>query len=56
VDEVLFNTKLGFAFFQPVERFNSNLTFAYSKDYVYDRTDYFGFAWDYRNLIEFRIG
>jgi len=56
VDEVLFNTKLGLAFFQPIERLNSNLIFSYTKDYVYDRTNYLGFAWNYNQLTEFRLG
>jgi hypothetical protein len=56
VDEVLFNTKLGLALFQPIEKFSSNLIFSYSKDYVYDRTSYLGFAWNYKDLTEFRLG
>jgi len=56
VDSVLFNTKLGLALFQPIDRFNSNLIFSYSKDYVYDKTNYYGFAWKYGDLTEFRIG
>ena len=56
VDEVLFNSKLGLAFFQPIKKWQSDLTFAFSKDFVYGKMDYFGFAWEYDKLAELRLG
>ena len=56
VDEVLFNTKLGIAYFQPINRYQSDLILSYSKDFVYDMTDYFGIGWKYRDMTEFRLG
>ena len=56
VDEVLFNTKLGIAYFQYITRYQSNVFFSYSKDFVYNKTDYFGLAWKYKELTEFRLG
>jgi len=56
IDEVLFNTKLGIAFYQPLKKYDSNLIISYSKDFVYNKVDYFGFACQYKDLIEFRTG
>jgi len=55
-DEVLFNTKLGLAYFQPIKRWDSTIIFAFSKDFVYDKTDYFGLAWQYKDFSELRFG
>ncbi len=55
-DEVLFNTKFGFAFKQPIKRLNSSVILAYDKDYVYNKTDHFGMEWVYKNDTKFRLG
>lgn len=55
-DEILFNTKIGFAFFQPIESLDSQLTLSFSKDFVYDKTDYYGIGWKYQDFTELRLG
>ena len=56
VDEVLFNTKLGIAYFHELEKYESTFILAYSKDFVYDKMDYFGVSWKYKELTEIRLG
>ena len=55
-DDILYNTKFGLAFYQPVKKIDSKLIFAYSKDFVYDKIDYYGFALKFKDFTEFRLG
>ncbi|MCK9328568.1 MAG: hypothetical protein PHY08_00165 [Candidatus Cloacimonetes bacterium] len=55
-DEILFNTKLGLAYFQPINSLDSKLILAFSKDFIYEKIDYFGLAWQYKNFTELRLG
>ncbi|MBP7563162.1 MAG: hypothetical protein KA886_05170 [Candidatus Cloacimonetes bacterium] len=55
-DEVLFNTKFGLAYKQPVKKYHSNVTVTYDKDFVYDKTNHFGMEVDYREKTQFRMG
>lgn len=55
-DEVLFNTKVGYALIQPIEKFNSQLIVAYDYDYVYDGTKHLGTEILYKEFVGFRVG
>lgn len=55
-DEVLFNTKLGLAVRQPVEKLKSIVTLAYDVNYVYETTSHFGLDWDYDSKANLRLG
>jgi len=55
-DEVLFNTKLGLALFQPLEFINSSFILSHDVDYVYDKTNHYGFELLYKTLLGFRLG
>jgi len=55
-DEVLFNTKLGLAYEQPVSRLKSKVTLAYDLDYVYQKTSHWGLDWEYNELAALRVG
>ena len=55
-DEVLFNTKLGLALFQPLEFLNSSFILSHDVDYVYDKTHHYGFEFLYKTLLGFRLG
>ncbi|MCD4819098.1 MAG: hypothetical protein K8S23_10445 [Candidatus Cloacimonetes bacterium] len=55
-DEILFNTKIGFAFFQPLEFINSELIFSIDKDYVYEAISHYGAELNYNNIISARLG
>jgi len=55
-DEVLFNTKFGFAFKQPIKKYNSELLLAYDKDFVYDKTDHFGVELKIKDKTKVRMG
>ncbi len=55
-DEILFNTKIGVAIVQPVNKLKSALTVAYDVDYVYDTVSHFGFDWDYNSKANLRFG
>lgn len=55
-DEVLFNTKLGFAFKQPIKKYKSELTIAYDKDFVYDKTNHIGLELKMKEKTNIRMG
>lgn len=55
-DEVLFNTKVGFAFSQPIKKYHSSFIIAYDKDYVYNKTDHIGLEWTYKKDTKLRLG
>ena len=55
-DDILFNTKFGIAYYQSLDALYSNLILSYSKDHIYDKTDYFGLAWNFKDITEFRLG
>ena len=55
-DEVLFNSKLGVAFNQPIPQLNSTLTAAYDYDYVYDGSSHYGLQFSYKDLGSIRAG
>ncbi len=55
-DEVLFNTKVGVALFQPIDRLKSNVTIAYDKGFVYGGTHHFGLDWNYDGKGSLRVG
>ncbi len=48
-DEVLFNTKLGVAFSQPLPKLKSEFVFAYDYDYVYEGCSHYGAEWTYKD-------
>jgi hypothetical protein len=55
-DEILFNTKVGVAIEQPIEKLNSKVTFAYDSDYVYKTIHHFGVDWNYNDKASLRCG
>ncbi len=55
-DEILYNTRVGFALSQPIKALNSNVTIAYDKNYVYNRVAHFGIDFKYKDLLNFRFG
>lgn len=55
-DEILFNTKLGFALNQPLPFWNSNLILSYDHDYVYQGTEHFGLEYSYKKILAVRAG
>jgi hypothetical protein len=55
-DEILFNTKVGFAVDQPFKSLNSTLTLAYDRDYVYGRVYHVGLDWNYDSRANLRLG
>ncbi len=55
-DEILFNTKFGLAYKQPIKKYNSQVTFAYDKDFVYDKINHFGLEVNYKEKSKFRMG
>ncbi len=55
-DEILFNTKLGVAVEQPLEKLKSTVTLAYDADYVYSITSHFGLDWNYNSQANLRLG
>jgi len=55
-DEILYNTKLAVAIYQPLPILNSNVILAFDRDYVYGGTNHYGIEWDYANLGSLRAG
>jgi hypothetical protein len=55
-DEILFNTKIGFAIHQPIPRFKSYLIMAIDKDYIYGGTTHYGMEISYKEMVGFRLG
>ncbi|MDY6916132.1 MAG: hypothetical protein SVM86_07440 [Candidatus Cloacimonadota bacterium] len=55
-DEVLFNTKLGFAYFHPLPFWNSEIIISKDTDYVYNRTHHYGLEYNYKKLVSLRFG
>ena len=55
-DEVLFNTKIGFAVVQPIPPLKSTVSIAYDYDYVYEGTKHYGIDWDYNGKGNLRAG
>lgn len=55
-DEILFNTKVGVAIEQPLEKLKSEVTIAYDADYVYKLTSHYGLDWDYNQMANLRLG
>ncbi|HQB40727.1 MAG TPA: hypothetical protein PL139_03120 [Candidatus Cloacimonadota bacterium] len=55
-DEILFNTKFGISYNQPLPALESDFTIAYDKDFVYDKTDHFGAEFNYKNKAQLRMG
>ena len=55
-DKILFNTKLGLAFFQPIEAFHSNITLSTDIDYIYNKTYHHGLEISYKDNVEGRVG
>lgn len=55
-DEILFNTKLGLAYFQPIPGWKSEIILSKDTDYVYGRTHHYGFEFNYNKLASLRFG
>ncbi|MBP7117161.1 MAG: hypothetical protein KBB33_02340 [Candidatus Cloacimonetes bacterium] len=55
-DEILFNTKVGTAIVQPIDKWKSTFTLAYDYDYVYKGTSHYGVDWSYDNKANLRLG
>ncbi len=55
-DKILFNTKLGFAYEQPLKFIRSRLTLAMDIDYVYETVRHFGAEIQYKDIIAVRSG
>jgi hypothetical protein len=55
-DEILFNTKLGFAIVQPLPKLKSRLVLALDRDYVYEGTSHYGMELTYKEMVAFRMG
>lgn len=55
-DKILFNSKMGFAFFQPLKALNSILTVSTDIDYIYDRTFHHGIEISYKEFLDLRLG
>jgi hypothetical protein len=55
-DQILFNTKLGLAYFQPIPWWNSELILSKDTDYVYGRTHHYGLEFNYKSLASLRLG
>jgi len=55
-DEILFNTKLGWAIKQPVKKLSSKVTVAYDVDYIYKTVSHYGVDWEYKSLANLRLG
>lgn len=55
-DEILFNTKIGLAYEQPVKALDSKVTLAYDVDYIYDTVAHYGLDWEYDSRANLRLG
>ena len=55
-DEILFNTKIGVAFSQPITSIKSDIVLAFDYDYVYDSTSHLGLEWNYNDVGQLRVG
>jgi len=55
-DEVLFNTKLGFAVFQPLTGLKSEVVLAFDIDYVYETVYHYGLEYIYKEFLAIRTG
>ncbi len=55
-DEILYNTRFGLAFDQPINALKSRVLLAWDMEYVYDYAHYFGGQITYNNLVAFRMG
>ena len=55
-DKILFNTKLGMAFFQPIEALDSKLTLSTDIDYIYSKTYHHGIEISYKDYVDVRMG
>ncbi len=55
-DEVLFNTKVGLALIQPIEKLKSKVVLAYDSDHVYNGTKHYGLEWEYNDIGSIRAG
>ncbi len=55
-DKILFNTKIGVALMQPMEKYQSKFIISTDYDYVYDGTFHVGFEWIYDDLVSGRLG
>jgi hypothetical protein len=55
-DSILFNSKVGLAVDQPIEKLKSKLTLAYDVDYIYKVVHHFGLDWNYDSKANLRLG
>lgn len=55
-DEILFNSKMGFAIEQPLDFINSTALLSYDIDYIYEKTHHFGLEYRYKDRFALRSG
>ena len=55
-DEILYNTKVGVAVYQPLKPINSTIILSMDTDYIYGKTRHFGFEFIYKNILGVRTG
>lgn len=55
-DKVLFNTKTGYSYHQPIKKWNSTLRFSYDKDFVYNQPEHWGMECMYKDLAGVMLG
>ncbi len=56
IDKILFNTRIGAALVQPLDKIHAKFILSADKSYVYKHTNYYGLEFIYREFISARLG
>lgn len=55
-DKILYNTRFGLAFEQPLDFIKTEMLLAWDMEYIYDYSHYFGSQFTYDNILALRLG